>query len=186
MTWREIGNHVLVWSGDEQDLPILPETKGKLFQCRSTNGILGFKTAMHDRKIGWNWFPEPKEDMTRARVGARITMHNIIVVDRRFRWSISVKKEASGLWFRIPTDCVGAREFLRERDKPVGGGRRASLLHWVRAHARKQRADDATMHDVQAYLRGSRICEWNGCLVQVRESEWEREDLANRDRRPHS
>lgn len=90
-----------------------------------------------------------------------------------------------GGWSRLPympTDAIGAREFLRNRDAPEHG-RRPSLLHWVRDHCRKRRKDDPDASvEVRQHLRGQRTCEYNG--LQVRVSESVSDAIRNERRRP--
>lgn len=106
-------------------------------------------------------------------------IHNSRMLETRFRWSATFKKSIDHIGIRIPTDAVGVLEMLKDREKK-SGARRLPLLHWVREHARKNRSSDDA-HLVREHIRGQRRCEWRGYLVEIRESESEREKIMERN-----
>lgn len=105
-------------------------------------------------------------------------LHNAVMRYRKSSWSVTVRKSADHAGVRLPTDPVGVREMLRDREK--NSSRRSPLLHWVTEHTRRSRIDEEATHEVRAHIRGSRKCNWRGYLVEIRESELEREQLVNR------
>jgi hypothetical protein len=113
-----------------------------------------------------------------VKKGSVAVMHNVLLLYRRFEWSITLRLTEGHVGVRIPTDSSGILCMLRDREK--NGTRRSPLLHWVTEHARRNRVDEEATHEVRAYLRGSRKCNWRGYLVEIRESELEREQLVNR------
>lgn len=76
-----------------------------------------------------------------------------------------------GMRVSLGTDAEGAREMLRGRDV-APGERRKALVHWVAAHARKNRKSD-DISWVRAHMRGEENAFWAGIPVVVRPSAYD-------------
>jgi hypothetical protein len=74
-------------------------------------------------------------------------------------WQVSLTCRKSGTAVRLFTDRAGVTGLYNLRD--VGAdGRRAALLHWVRAHTRRIAADAAA--EIPGHLRGKESFRWFG------------------------
>ena len=147
--------------------------------AKTRNGIFTVKAHILDRSRGWIALPNDEYERMFVRRNIRKLCYNACVLERRFKWSVSIRSDEKLLALRFPTDAVGIRELLKDRDRP-DSGRRSPLLHWVRSHVRKNRSDPSVTHEVRRSLRGARIVDWHGFIVEVRESELEREQLISR------
>lgn len=95
---------------------------------------------------------------------------------RRYAWSVCLGFDGPSI--RFLTDPVGVREAFRLRDVPPGKERRAALRHWVSAHNRKTRKDDAALAEVRKHLRGATSFTWNGLRCRIEPSLLDQEQAA--------
>lgn len=94
---------------------------------------------------------------------------------KRYRWQAKFLTANGHLV--VPTDALGAHALFASRTAPVtAGGRRAALLHWVRAHMRASRT--GLDHDVRRHLRGVRSFAWHGWQVALEPSASDAEELS--------
>jgi hypothetical protein len=124
------------------------------------------------------WIPIGTDyDGKESDPSANIRAHNSTILYSRFSWNLTLRVHSEDVGIRIPTDSTGARFVLRDREKNTS--RRSPLLHWVTEYARRNRVNEEAADEVRSHLRGSRKCNWRGYLVEIRESELERENLVN-------
>lgn len=73
---------------------------------------------------------------------------------RRSEWTVELSLGPKRTGVGLPTDAVGARDFLnRLRGNESRAGRKASMVHWVSEHMRRSRGS-GDEHLVRAHLRG--------------------------------
>jgi hypothetical protein len=95
-------------------------------------------------------------------------------LEERYDWTADIRWGES-FPIRVTTDALGAREFFALRDKPNGHGRRPALLHWVRKHWRRRRADPDALAYVKQHMRGQETFKWNGYEVVLKAPRYEME-----------
>ncbi len=106
--------------------------------------------------------------LTREGRGETERVANFIVnvaVTRHYAWGVRLGYIGTPS-LNLMTDPTGVAELLRCRD---GGekGKRAAVLHWVRDHWRRKRADSDAFVKVRAHLRGRTRFEWDGMHCEI-------------------
>lgn len=99
---------------------------------------------------------------------------------RRYRWHIEISLNSIRTGVALETDAIGARAFLRLRDVRKGN-RRAALIHWVRAHHRRNRWS-ADSSQIRTHFRGRTECSLGGLWCRVWPSAFDIDRAANGSR----
>lgn len=88
----------------------------------------------------------------------------------RYEWQV-VFHFPTGLRLSFSASPADIIALLNDRDKPVLGGRRASLLHWVERHWRTHKTGVSS--EVMKHLRGVGKVEWRGHNIEVLPAQYE-------------
>lgn len=89
-----------------------------------------------------------------------------IQFNRPYFWHVEFRDgDGLGVPLVLPTDPVGARSILEDRDKV--GARRPALRNWVTSHWRQLRSDPESEAYVRQHLRGRTTVRWNGYDVTI-------------------
>lgn len=101
---------------------------------------------------------------------------------RRPFWTVELALSKDRTGVGLTTDAEGARAIVKAlgRDQ-TRSGRRASLVHWVKEHYRRQRGS-AELSVVRGHLRGAVSCEAGGMWATIYPSRIDVEAASNRAR----
>lgn len=95
----------------------------------------------------------------------------------RYVWSIYMWEEGCRR-LRLPCDQTAVLRAFRLRDVPAGKSRRAAIVNWVKAHARRRQGENEEAAVlVRRHFRGATEFSWNGFHVGVRPPQFEVEKM---------
>lgn len=104
-------------------------------------------------------FGGPEEERLRFVLGRAFSS--------QYEWQARISMPGPFGGLTIPTSATNARDLFATRDRAPGVSRRAALLHWVKSHTRRSRANPNEEREVRAHLRGIRKFSWNGFGVEL-------------------
>jgi hypothetical protein len=153
-----------------RELVLWPETNGKLSTADIYYAHLGGQWV--DATAAASYRPNDNSTIDQ-RIGAFLGL----AFNRRYEWGVEFGRE-DGPTLMLPTDPSGIRAMFKDRDVPSGMPRRQALLHWVRAHFRRNRRDPDDLAWIRKHLRGAWSFSWQGMSCVIHPSAYDLEQAA--------
>lgn len=99
-----------------------------------------------------------------------------LAFNMRYQWGVELEDGEDSPSILLPTDPSGVRSLFTHRERNPLTNRRDALLHWVRAHLRRRRADASDTAWVRKHLRGKLAFEWHGMRGTIHPAQFDLEE----------